>query len=421
MRLAEELKARGIPHQWTDESLFSAINNEHLTLYVGFDPSADSLHVGSLFPLITMKRFQEAGHPVIAVLGGATGMIGDPSGKSTERVLLEGDVLKHNIAGIRQNIEQILDPVKTRVINNADFYSNQSVIDFLRDVGKHFTVNHMVAKDSVRSRMEDRDHGISYTEFSYMLLQAYDFYVLHRDYGCRLQIGASDQWGNITEGCELIRRKGSKTQTFGLTHPLITKADGTKFGKTESGTIWLDPKKTSPYQFYQFFIQVPDDQVLTLLNWLTFISLEEITVLEKSLKIAPERKDAQTRLAQAMTELVHGKEALSVAEIATKALFSEDIITVSKSVLASVIVGAPQTRKAKSAISDGVPLVDALVETGLFSSKGAARKDILAGGVYVNNVRSADPGRILNEGDLIQGLALLLRKGKRNYHWLMMD
>ncbi|NDG85708.1 MAG: tyrosine--tRNA ligase, partial [Proteobacteria bacterium] len=330
--LLQDLKDRGILYQLTDEGLGAHLAKEPTTLYCGFDPTSDSLHVGSLLPLITLRRFQLAGHRPIVVLGGATGMIGDPSGKSQERNLLAEDQIEKNIAGIRSVASKFLDFEHKKnaalILNNREFYNGMDVLVFLREVGKHFTVNSMIQKDSVRARMEDRDHGISYTEFSYMLLQAYDFYRLHREFACTLQIGASDQWGNITAGTELIRRKlahahsgeeeqNSAHSAFGLTHPLITRPDGVKFGKTEKGAVWLSPEKTSPYQFYQFFIGSPDSVVITWLKFLTFLPLSEIAELEKKTQTQPEKKAAQKALARELTLLVHGKEALERALSAT--------------------------------------------------------------------------------------------------------
>jgi tyrosyl-tRNA synthetase len=439
--LFQDLKDRGILHQLTDESLAKHLDNGPITLYCGFDPTSDSLHVGSLFPLLTLRRFQQAGHKPIIVLGGATGMIGDPSGKSEERNLQTEEQVERNLQAIRRVAEKFLEfgpmPHGALIVNNRDFYTGMNVLTFLREVGKHFTVNHMVQKDSVRSRMEDREHGISYTEFSYMLLQAYDFYRLHQDHHCTLQIGASDQWGNITAGTELIRRKlahsapaaGSASDTaydngsgsalapaYGLTHPLITRPDGVKFGKTEKGAVWLSSEKTSPYQFYQFFIGSPDSTVITWLKFLTFLPLTEITELEERLKAAPEKKAAQTALARELTRRVHGEEALKRVEAATAALFSGDIRELDLGTLSEIFADAPSSTLPPSRLGEGLPLVDLLAETGLFQSKGAARKEIPAGGVYLNNERVTDASLLIRESNLIAGRALVLRKGKKNYH-----
>ena len=432
--LFQDLEARGIVKQLTDPALSKALGKpqgKSMTVYCGFDPTSDSLHVGSLLPLLTLRRFQQAGHKVIAVVGGATGMIGDPSGKSQERSLLDDAQLSKNVAGIRTVFGRFLDltgPNAAIVANNADWFKGVSYIDFLRDVGKHFTVNHMVAKESVRARLEDREHGISYTEFSYMLLQAFDYYHLWKKHGCNLQIGGSDQWGNITAGIELIRRiraaesKNPSTEeavdVFGMTHPLVSKADGTKFGKTEAGTLWLDPKRTSPYQFYQFFIQTADADVVNYLKFFTFLSIDEITRLEGSVKSEPEKRAAQTALARAVTTLVHGEEELARAEKASQALFGAAIRELDEKSLLDVMAGAPSTTKPLNVLQTGYALIDALVDTALCASKGAARKDITAGGIYINNERMVDPAATLKSDQLIAGRYVVLRKGKKTYHLL---
>lgn len=425
MKLFSDLEARGIVKQLTDPGLSAALDKP-LTLYAGFDPTSDSLHVGSLLPLLTLKRFQQAGHRVIAVVGGATGMIGDPSGKSQERSLLDDAQLQKNVAGIRTVISRFLDFSGTNpalLLNNADWFKGYGYIEFLRDIGKHFTINHMMAKDSVRARLEDREHGISYTEFSYMLLQAYDFHYLYKRENCRLQIGGSDQWGNITAGIELIRRirateglSHEQNDIFGLTHPLVSKADGTKFGKTEAGTIWLDPKRTSPYQLYQFFIQTADADAATFLKFFSFLSQDELARLEKSVQTEPEKRAAQQALARELTRMVHGEAELARAEKASQALFGTAIRELDEPSLLDVMAGAPTTTKPKSLLAAGYPLVDALVDTTLCASKGAARKDVAAGGIYVNNERVIDPALALKADALIAGAYLVLRKGKRTYH-----
>jgi tyrosyl-tRNA synthetase len=421
MPLFQELEARGIIKQTTDAALPGVLKNNRVTLYCGFDPTADTLHVGSLLPLMTLKRFQLAGHRVIAVVGGATGMIGDPSGKTQERSLLNPEQIKTNLQGIKEVISKFLDlngSNPASVVNNADWFKDLKFIDFLRDVGKHFTINHMIAKESVRARLEDREHGISYTEFSYMLLQAYDFHFLNKTEGCRLQIGGSDQWGNITAGIELIRRirATDMTDVFGLTHPLVTKADGTKFGKTEQGTLWIDPKKTSPYQFYQFFIQTLDADVGQFLRFFTLLPLQEIERLETASRQQPEKREAQYALAREMTQMIHGEQELARVEKASKALFGTEIRELDAKSLLSVLAGAPSTQKDKNSLSSGISLIDLLVETGLCSSKGAARKDITAGGIYLNNERSTDPATSISTTHLIAGHYVVLRKGKKTYH-----
>jgi tyrosyl-tRNA synthetase len=425
MNLFHDLQYRGIVKQVTDPELEQVLGAGPITLYIGFDPTADSLHVGSLLPLLTLRRFQLAGHKVIALVGGATGMIGDPSFKAQERALLDEAQLQHNLAGITKVIERflVLDGENAAtVVNNFDWFKNVSYLQFLRDIGKHFTVNHMIAKESVRARLEDREHGISYTEFSYMLLQAYDFYRLHKDRGCVLQCGGSDQWGNITAGIELTRRMEAaegrpQPKMFGLTHPLVTKADGTKFGKSEQGTVWLDAKRTSPYRFYQFFIQTADADVISYLKYFTFLTREEIGALEESLQREPEKRAAQQALAREVTRLVHGEAEVARAEAATQALFGTSIRDLDEATLLDVMSDAPSTQKSRDALGT-YALVDALVESGLCNSKGAARKDIAAGGVYVNNERVNDVAATLKSSDLIGGSHVVLRKGKKNYHLL---
>jgi tyrosyl-tRNA synthetase len=423
-----DLEARGLVKQTTSPELGATLDAHPLTLYCGFDPTSDSLHVGSLLPLLTLKRFQDAGHRVVAVVGGATGMIGDPSGKSQERNLLDETAIARNLAGIRKVIERFLklDGANPAiVVNNGDWFRDMSYIRFLRDVGKHFTVNHMLAKESVRARLEDREHGISYTEFSYMLLQAYDFYHLHQAEGCRLQVGGSDQWGNITAGVELIRRmhfvehgasaEEAAPEVFGLTWPLLTKSDGTKFGKTEAGAVWLTADRTSAYQFHQYFLQTTDTDVISLLKQLSFLPLSEITTIEEQMKLAPEKREAQHRLADELTRLVHGEAEWARALKASKALFSEDVRGLDEATLLSVFSGAPSTRVAQARLQDGIPLIDLLAESGLCASKGAARKEIQGGGVYLNNERITDPLARVENSHLIAGRFVVLRRGKKTH------
>ena len=427
-KLFEDLEFRDLVKQVTSPDLAKKLAEEPMTLYCGFDPTSDSLHIGSLLPLMTLRRFQNAGHKVIAVVGGATGMIGDPSGKSQERSLLNQEQLTKNQAGITNVISNFLDLKGSNsalVVNNFDWFKDLSFVDFLRDIGKHFTVNHMTAKESVRARLEDREHGISYTEFSYMLLQAYDFYHLYKKEGCNLQIGGSDQWGNITAGTDLIRKMSAQDEkptddheiAFGLTHPLVNKSDGTKFGKTEQGTVWLSANRTSPYQLYQFLIQTADADVTTYLKYFTFFSHEEIQSFDNSLKNEPEKRSAQNALAREVTRLVHGEAELQRAERATKALFGSEIKELDAKTLKELFAGAPSTEKSKAMLTaPGTSLVDLLAETGLCGSKGAARKDMTAGGIYVNNERITDPAATLKDSDLIAGTSIVLRKGKKTYH-----
>lgn len=430
--LYQDLQARGVIKQVTSPDLQSILDGEtKLTLYCGFDPTSDSLHLGHLLPILMLKRFQEAGHHVIAVVGGATGMIGDPSGKSNERSLLNEEVLQYNVRGLRQTLQKFLNfdgQNAAQLLNNGDWFNGLSYVDFLRDIGKHFTINHMMAKESVRARLEDREHGISYTEFSYMLLQAYDFYHLFKKQGCSLQIGGSDQWGNITAGTELIRRmefleqssseekSGEEPVAYGITFPLVTKSDGSKFGKSESGAVWLDASKTSAYDFYQFLIQTADADVIGLLKFFSFKPMSEISRLEDSLKSAPQNREAQIALAVELTELVHGTEALAKVRQATEALFSTSINELDLETLKSVFASAPKKIQAHSRLEQSYSLIDALVDTGLCASKGAARKDVQGGGIYINNHRAADAALVLSTKDLIAGRYLLLRKGKKTYH-----
>ncbi|MDE3084706.1 MAG: tyrosine--tRNA ligase [Verrucomicrobiota bacterium] len=420
MTLLEDLHWRGLVADCTDETALAArLAAGPITLYAGFDPTADSLHVGNLVPLLALRRFQLAGHHPIARAGGATGMIGDPSGKSAERNLQTPDRVAHNIAAQKTQLAKFLDfetkKNPARLVDNSSWTAPLTYLEFLRDVGKHFTINWMMAKESVRARLEDREHGISYTEFSYMLLQAYDFYHLNQTLNCELQIGATDQWGNITAGTELIRRKTGKT-AHGLVMPLLTKADGTKYGKTASGAVWLDPKKTSPYRFYQFFVNTDDADAIKLLKVLTFLPLERIGELDHELKVRPNEHLAQKDLALEVTKLVHGPEAAVAAIQASLILFGGPLEMVTEK-LFNEVVGEVPTKDFEKANLEGTgsPLIDLLVHSGLCPSKGQARKDIEGGGIYLNNIRAAEPARAVTTNDLLFGKYLLLRKGKRTY------
>jgi len=417
--ILEELKWRGLVADCTDAAELAKCLAAPMTLYCGFDPTADSLHVGNLVPLLALRRFQLLGHHPIAVAGGATGMVGDPSGKTSERQLLTPEVLAHNISRVKEQLKRLLDfETKTnpaRLVDNASWTANVSYLDFLRDIGKHFSVNQMVAKESVRARMEDREAGISYTEFSYMLLQAFDFYVLCRDHNCELQIGGSDQWGNITAGIDLTRKKLGKT-VYGLTLPLITNADGTKFGKTEAGAIWLDPKRTSVYRFYQFWINTDDRDAIRYLKFFTFFPQEEIEALGKKHAENPGAREAHKALAKAATDLIHGPNATAEAIRASEILFGGELKGIAEGTF-NEIVGEVPTKEVEKAKLEGagLPLVELLVHVGLCPSKGQARKDIEGGGVNVNNVREASATRAVTANDLLFGKHLLLRKGKKNY------
>jgi tyrosyl-tRNA synthetase len=419
MTILEELEWRGLYADCTDrDALAKRLAEGPLALYCGFDPTADSLHVGNLVPLFALRRFQLHGHIPIALAGGATGMVGDPSGKSDERNLQTPDQVAHNIAAVKTQLSRFLDFTAdknpARLVNNFDWTGGISFLEFLRDVGKHVTVNSMIAKDSVRSRMEDRSTGISFTEFSYMLLQGFDFYHLRKTFNCELQVGATDQWGNITVGTELTRKKLSAT-VWGLVFPLLTKSDGTKYGKTATGTVWLDPKKTSPYRFYQFFVNADDADVIKLLKTLTFLTQEEIGTLETELKTNPGVRGAQKALAREMTTLVHGAEALTAALKASEILFGGSLDGVSETIFNDVVGEVPTKEIEKSKLDGGgSPIADLIVHAGLAPSKGAARKDLEAGGIYLNNVR-VDHTRAVTVTDLLFGKHLLLRKGKRTY------
>jgi tyrosyl-tRNA synthetase len=414
---SEDLAFRGLVHQVTDPELPKKLDQPGLTVYAGFDPSADSLHVGNLLQLCTLRRFQEAGHRPISLAGGGTGMIGDPGGKVDERQLLTLEMLESNLESVRPQLGQFLDMREGQalLLNNADWLGSISTLEFLRDVGKHFTVNQMVAKESVKTRFEREGQGISYTEFSYMLLQAYDYLRLHVDHDCDLQIGGSDQWGNITMGVELIR-KVCGDEVWGLTTPLILKPDGTKYGKSESGTVWLDPARTSPFAMYQFFVNTPDDQVGTLLRFLTFTDHKELEDLDAETAEHPERRGGQGALARAVVAMVHGTGEVARCEEASAALFSEEIAGLSEDMLLAVTEDAPATDVSRAALGDAVLLVDLLQQTGLAKSKSEARRTIEQGGAYVNNVRQSDPARALSVDDLLHDRYLILRKGRREVH-----
>lgn len=419
MSILEELHWRGLVADCTDTAELTKRLAAPTPLYCGFDPTADSLHVGNLVPLLALRRFQLLGHHPIAVAGGATGSIGDPSGKTAERQLLTPEILDRNIASVKGQLAKLLDFETTqnpaRLMDNAVWMRGVSFLDVLRDIGKHFSVNQMVAKESVRARMEDREAGISYTEFSYMLLQAFDFMVLCREANCELQIGGSDQWGNITAGIELTRKKLGK-QVFGLTLPLITNTDGSKFGKTAAGAIWLDPKRTSVYKFYQFWINTDDRDVIRYLKYFTFMTKAEIESLEKQHAENPGARIAHKALAKSATDLIHGSQATAEALRASEILFGGELQGVSEATFKD-IVGEVPTQEVELSKLDGagLSLIELLVHSGLCPSKGQARKDLEGGGVNVNNVREANLQRMVVGSDLLFGKHLLLRKGKKNY------
>jgi tyrosyl-tRNA synthetase len=415
-----ELEWRGLYADCTDrEALAKRLAEGPITLYCGFDPTADSLHVGNLVPLLALRRFQLHGHLPIALAGGATGMVGDPSGKSDERNLQTPVQVQHNIDCIKPQLARFLDFTgaknPARLVNNYDWTGSVTFLEFLRDVGKHITVNSMIAKDSVRSRMEDRSTGISFTEFSYMLLQGYDFQHLRKTFHCELQVGATDQWGNITVGTELTRKKLGAT-VWGLVFPLLTKADGAKYGKTATGTVWLDPKKTSPYRFYQFFVNADDADVIKLLKTLTFLPQDAITALETELKANPGARAAQKALAKEMTTLVHGENAVTAALKASEILFGGSLDGITEEIFNDVAGEVPTKELEKAKLEGaGAPIIDLIVHSGLENSKGAARKALEAGGINLNNVRVPDHTRTVTSNDLLFGKYLLLRKGKKSY------
>lgn len=421
MSIIHELQWRGLIHQCTDLETVTKELNQPTILYAGFDPTADSLHVGSLLPLMMLRRFQLAGHRPIALVGGATGMIGDPSGKSAERTLLSKDILERNVEGIKAQMARFLDftPGSGAIlVNNFDWMQSFSFLDFLRDVGKNFPVNVMLAKDSVRNRLENSDSGLSYTEFSYMLLQAFDFVHLAKNYGCKLQIGGSDQWGNITAGIDLGRRMLGLS-LLGMTNPLLTTSDGRKMGKTESGTVWLDSNRTSPYQLYQYFVNVADADVLLALRFLSDVDEAEYRSLEAGMSTQP--GVAQRRLAQSVTKLVHGEAGLASAVRASEYLFGGEIDRLSDQELLSIFADVPSQTVSKDLLAQGLSIVDALVLATLSKSKGEARRLVESGGVYINNRRCEAVDRVLGVDDLASETVVVLRTGKKKYALLRFE
>ncbi|MDX9973075.1 MAG: tyrosine--tRNA ligase [FCB group bacterium] len=420
MTLLEELSWRGMLAQATHDDLGEKLEREKLTLYAGFDPTADSLHIGSLLPIMGLMHFQRRGHKPIVLVGGGTGLIGDPSFKAEERALQTTEQVDANVAGIRRQLERFIDfsgANAATLVNNGDWLVTLPLIEFLRDIGKHFSVNAMLAKDSVRKRLEDRDQGISYTEFTYSLLQAYDFLHLYDNFGCRLQIGGSDQWGNIVAGMDLTRRLRN-AETYGLTLPLVTKADGTKFGKSESGNVWLDAKRTSPYRFYQFWINQADADVPRYLRFFTFLGQDEVVALEQSIVEQPEKRNAQRRLAEEVTRMVHGEEALEGAQRATQAMFGGELTGLDEATLEDVFSEVPSSEVQQAVLSQERPLLDILVECGVFASKGEARRMVASGGLYLNNQRIDADDTKLGEQALISKHIAVVRKGKKSYHLL---
>ncbi len=410
--LIEDLKWRGLIYQQTDEQgIEDLLNKEQVTLYCGADPTADSLHIGHLLPFLTLRRFQEHGHRPIVLIGGGTGMIGDPSGKSEERVLQTEEQVDKNIEGISKQMHNIFEFGTDHgavLVNNRDWLGQISLISFLRDYGKHVGVNYMLGKDSIQSRLE---HGISYTEFTYTILQAIDFGHLNRELNCKIQVGGSDQWGNITSGIELMRRMYGQTDAYGLTIPLVTKSDGKKFGKSESGAVWLDAEKTSPYEFYQFWINQSDEDVIKFLKYFTFLGKEEIDRLEQTKNEAPHLREAQKTLAEEVTKFIHGEDALNDAIRISQALFSGDLKSLSAKELKDGFKDVPQVTLS----NDTTNIVEVLIETGISPSKRQAREDVNNGAIYINGERQQDVNYALAPEDKIDGEFTIIRRGKKKY------
>jgi tyrosyl-tRNA synthetase len=413
----ETLDQRGFLGQVTDTGLREVCNKEMVTFYIGFDPTASSLHIGSLKQIMIMAQFQRHGHKPIALVGGGTGMIGDPSGKTKERLLLSKEDIERNLQGIKSQLARFLDfdcgANSAVIVNNAEWLAAFSFIDFLRDVGKHFRVGEMLGKESVRARLQS-DEGMSFTEFCYMLLQAYDFLHLYDQHHCVLQMGGSDQWGNITAGIELIRKLRAKP-AYGLTTPLVVTASGQKFGKTEAGTIWLAEDRTSAYEFYQYWVRTDDRDVIDWLKIFTFLPLDEIAALEQSLKQKPEEREPHRRLAYEVTALVHGKAAADKAVQASRVLFGEEIKDLSDKDLASIFADVPSAEVPKAKISEGMALAELMALTGLSKSKSEARRTIVQGGAYINNLRVENAEKKITLSDLASETMLVLRSGKKNY------
>ncbi|HXT62060.1 MAG TPA: tyrosine--tRNA ligase [Pyrinomonadaceae bacterium] len=418
MNLYDEFEWRGMLYEATP-GMRVALGQEKVTAYIGFDPSAPSLHVGSLLPIMGLARLQRLGHTPIAIAGGGTGLIGDPSGKTKERMLLTSEQVEENLLGIKEQLSHFLDfnaqENPARIVNNADWLAPITMMEFLRDVGKYFTVNNLLGKEAISRRLGS-DEGISFTEFSYPLLQAYDYLKLFDQYNCTLQMGGSDQWGNILAGIDLIRRlRGARAH--GLVFPLVTTTAGIKFGKTEAGAVWLDAKLTSPYRFYQFWLNTDDRDVVTYLKFFTWLLKDEIDELEESVKMAPEKREAQRRLAREVTALLHGQTELEKAVRASEVLFGKEMTGLTVDQIVDIFADVPSTEIEKSKVeSDGFTLSDALVLAGLVPSKGEAKRLVQGGGVAVNNVRADDPRKAISASDFIDGQVLVLRKGAKHYH-----
>jgi tyrosyl-tRNA synthetase len=416
--LLEELRWRGFLDAVTADDLDAYLNEARRTIYVGFDPTADSLHLGSLIPVMGLAHVQRHGHRPLVLVGGGTGLIGDPSGKSSERTLLTMELAERNSAAIRAQLSRFFDlstDDRALMLNNADWLVQLRLVDFLRDVGKYFSVNEMIKRDSVRVRLEEREQGISYTEFSYMLLQAYDFLHMCRHFDCTIQMGGSDQWGNILSGKELIRRMlGQRGE--GITFPLLTTSTGKKFGKTEEGAVWLDAARTSPYQMYQYWLQTADADVVRYLKLFTFLDRERIRSLEAETQTHPEGRGAQRVLAAECTAIVHGAETVRAVEAASRILFSASNEIPTLETIALLAREVPVTEIPRADLEAGIGLVDLMIRTSVAESKGAARKLVEGGGVYLNNERQTQSQKTITAGDLKWPAAILLRMGKKNYH-----
>ena len=425
MSLIQELRLRGMIQDIMPgtEELFE---KEQVSGYIGFDPTSDSLHIGSLVPILLLVHLQKAGHKPVALLGGATGMVGDPSGKSEERNLLSEETLQYNLAGVQKQLARFLNfdknlPNAAEMVNNYDWFKNFNFLDFIRDVGKHITVNYMMAKDSVKKRIEG-DTGMSFTEFTYQLVQGYDFYWLYKNKNCKVQMGGSDQWGNIITGTELIRRKMGG-EAFAFTCPLITKADGGKFGKTEKGNIWLDASKTSPYQFYQFWLNASDEDAKKWIKIFTLLPLDQIQKLITEHEMAPQERILQKNLAAALTQFVHSEEDLNFAIRATEILFgnatTEVLQSLNETQLLQVMEGVPTVNISLTQLKEGYDLVSLLADTKIFPSKGEARKMWQSGGISINKAKIDTQFTLVTQAQLLQGKYILLQKGKKNYYLVM--
>jgi tyrosyl-tRNA synthetase len=422
MKLRDDWEFRGLVHQTTDDAVLDRLTSGGVTAYIGFDPTARSLHLGNLMQLCTLRRLQMAGNRPIALAGGGTGLIGDPSFKAVERPLLTIEQIEDNLVGIREQLGRILDftesagATQALLLNNADWLTTVTLTDFLRDVGKHFTVNQMIAKDTVKSRLDRDDVGLSFTEFSYMLLQAYDFLRLNLDHDCTLQLGGSDQWGNITIGTELVR-KVTGHSADGVTTPLLLRADGQKFGKSETGNehVWLDASMTSPFAMHQFLLNADDVAAPAMLRFFTFLDHETILELDEATRSVPQERRAQRAAANAIVTLVHGEDAAARAERAGEALFNESIAELDEATLLQVVADAPSSNVVGSELIDGIDIVELLVRTELATSLGEARRFIEQGGVYVNNVR-IESGAKVDATQLLHGRYVILRRGRRQLH-----